>query len=962
MSQAVVLVVEDNAITRKMMRIALQLEGYAVLEAENGEGALRLVAEQCPALVLLDCRLPDLDGFEVGRRLRLLAPNLPVIAVTGWAQTDESRVLSAGFVDVLVKPVEPSRLVAVVERHVGRASPRAPHSGRTVLLVDDDPTQRKLAQLVLTSAGFDVMVAEDGPSAMRLASARMPDAIVSDVLMSGMDGFALCKVIRCDPHLAKVPIILTSSYFVEDADRRLAARFGANEYISRAEGFDALVRAVIATMAAPVVDFVTPPTPPADDLQEEHLRRIAHQLDRQRSIGVGLVRRAALQASALSVLDSLSDSLSRQLDPESALGETLDRCLDAAGVSVGAIFLCAPEPGQFSLKAHVGPAPGMDWGQYAEVLINAVRLGRLVVPSTEAGPRGEALLAALRGASALILPITARAEVIGVLLLASNGTDFSGSNGEAAVRAARSVSTQLGLAVALNRAFSRLGAAEQRYHALLENAYDAISICTPEGIILEVNGRMEQLLGLPREQAVGRHIQDFAASGGPESNRRVFDSAVADGVGSVPPVAIGRPDGSVVQVEFSSTVVTVGGEQVVLNIGRDVSARIGLEEQLRHAQKMEAVGRLAGGIAHDFNNILSVILSYSEILLGDLRPGEPMRDDIDEISRAAKRAAELTKQLLMFSRQQVIQPKVLDLNEVLIGMDRMLQRILGADVDLVSLPMTPLGSVRVDLGSMEQVIMNLVINARDAMPTGGKLTLETANVLLDGRYARGHHGVIAGPHVMLAVTDTGVGMDRATQARIFEPFYTTKGAGKGTGLGLSTVFGIVQQSGGTLWVYSEPGKGTSFKIYLPRVDAEVDAIETAEAPPTSRGSETVLLVEDDDQVRAVAGSILRKSGYRVLEAHDAAEAMRHSEKFIGTINLLLTDVVMPHVSGPELAKRLTCQRPDMSVLCMSGYTDDSILRHGVLESNVAYVQKPLTPVDLSRKVRQVLDAASVKTT
>ncbi len=381
-----------------------------------------------------------------------------------------------------------------------------------------------------------------------------------------------------------------------------------------------------------------------------------------------------------------------------------------------------------------------------------------------------------------------------------------------------------------------------------------------------------------------------------------------------------------------------------------------MERQLRHAQKMEAVGMLAGGIAHDFNNLLSVILSYGELVLADLTPGEPMRESVEEIYKAGVRAADLTRQLLMFSRQQVVEPKVLDLNDVLAGIDKMLQRILGADVDLVSLPGSPLGRVRIDPGSLEQVIMNLVVNARDAMPTGGMLTLETANVIVDAEFAKQHLGVKPGAHVMLAVTDTGVGIDRETQARIFEPFFTTKERGKGTGLGLSTVFGIVQQSGGSVWVYSEPGKGTTFKVYLPSVDAPVDSVRVSGASTDTDGTETILLVEDDDQVRAVARTILRKKGYLVIEARSAGEALIQSEKQPGVIHLLLTDVVMPQVSGPEFAKRLSSARPGMKLLCMSGYTDDSIVRHGVLEAHIAYLQKPITPHALTTKVREVLDS------
>jgi two-component system, cell cycle sensor histidine kinase and response regulator CckA len=423
-----------------------------------------------------------------------------------------------------------------------------------------------------------------------------------------------------------------------------------------------------------------------------------------------------------------------------------------------------------------------------------------------------------------------------------------------------------------------------------------------------------------------------------------------------------RKDGTLIDVEVRAHEFEVGNRPVRLVLCTDVTEKVRAETalqkteaQLRHAQKMDAVGRLAGGVAHDFNNLLSVILSCAELLLDDLNPVEPMREELEQIQRAAQRAADLTRQLLTFSRQQVLEPKIIDLNDVLANMNKMLQRIIGVDVELVLLPDSSLGHVRVHPGSIEQVVMNLVVNARDAMPTGGKLTLETANVTIDEETARGHLGTPPGPYVMLAVSDTGVGMDRATQARIFEPFFTTKDVGKGTGLGLSTVFGIVQQSGGSVWVYSEPGQGTSFKVYLPRADGALDELRSVQRPATLRGSETVLLVEDDEQVRTVASGILRRHGYRVLEARNGGEAVLLCEAHVRPIQLLISDVVMPHMNGPELARRLGAVRPEMKVLCMSGYTDDSIVRHGVMDSDIAYLQKPITPESLTRKVREVLD-------
>jgi two-component system, cell cycle sensor histidine kinase and response regulator CckA len=391
---------------------------------------------------------------------------------------------------------------------------------------------------------------------------------------------------------------------------------------------------------------------------------------------------------------------------------------------------------------------------------------------------------------------------------------------------------------------------------------------------------------------------------------------------------------------------------------RAEEARAALEEQLRQSQKMEAVGRLAGGIAHDFNNALSVILSYADLICEELEVGSPMLDSVDEIRKAGVRAADLTRQLLMFSRQQVVEPKVLDLSDVLSEMTKMLQRVVGEDVELTSVTAPSLGRVRIDPGSIQQLIMNLVVNARDAMPTGGQLTLETADVVLDADYAGAHLGATAGPSVMLCVSDTGTGMDKATLGRIFEPFFTTKEIGKGTGLGLSTVFGIVKQGGGNIFVYSEVGVGTSVKIYLPRVDAPAESTRASRPAATPCGTETILLVEDEEPVRAVAREILRRHGYAVLEACNGGEALLLCEHHAGPIDLLLSDVVMPGMTGTELARRVVPLRPDIKVICMSGYTGDAAVRNGVAHPSIAFLQKPFTVEGLTKKVREVLDGAA----
>ena len=395
---------------------------------------------------------------------------------------------------------------------------------------------------------------------------------------------------------------------------------------------------------------------------------------------------------------------------------------------------------------------------------------------------------------------------------------------------------------------------------------------------------------------------------------------------------------------------------LVLVHTEDITARATLEQQFRQAQKLEAVGRLAGGVAHDFNNLLSVIMTYTLLALETLAEDDALREDLSQIGEAAARASELTKQLLAFSRQQILEPRVLDLNETVGQIQRLLARLLGEDIELRVHPGGDLGRVVADPTQIEQIVMNLALNARDAMPRGGKLTIETANIELDGSYASAHVGVAPGRYVLLAVSDTGTGMSPATVARVFEPFFTTKEPGKGTGLGLATVFGIVQQSGGHVGVYSEEGRGSVFKVYLPRTDSPLDAPEEKSASGVMSGSETILLVEDAAPVRAVASNVLRRSGYHVLEAADGSDALRVARGASETkIDLLLTDVVMPKMSGRELAEELGPLRPEMKVLFASGYTDDAIVHHGVLEAGVAFLQKPFTPETLLRKVRGVLD-------
>jgi two-component system, cell cycle sensor histidine kinase and response regulator CckA len=397
---------------------------------------------------------------------------------------------------------------------------------------------------------------------------------------------------------------------------------------------------------------------------------------------------------------------------------------------------------------------------------------------------------------------------------------------------------------------------------------------------------------------------------------------------------------------------------IVIN-ARDITDRRRLENQLRQSQKMDAVGRLAGGVAHDFNNLLTAILGYCNLLLDDIPRDSTMRGDLEEIRTAGERAAALTRQLLAFSRRQMLQPQTVDVNALIRQIEKMLQRLIGEDVELLTILAPDLAAVRVDPASLEQVLVNLAVNSRDAMPLGGSLTIETATVDLDSAYEANHAAIAPGRYVMLAVSDTGHGMDAATAARVFEPFFTTKEQGKGVGLGLATVYGIVKQNGGYIWVYSEPGHGTTFKVYLPPIEvaAEAPQIESTDERGKKHGWETVLLVEDEDAVRVLAREVLRRQGYVVLEARHGLDALRVAERHGESIHLMVTDVVMPHLSGRDLAERLMVLRPEMKVLFISGYTDHAVMHRELLPGS-EFLQKPFTPAAFARKVRGVLDTVS----
>ncbi len=514
---------------------------------------------------------------------------------------------------------------------------------------------------------------------------------------------------------------------------------------------------------------------------------------------------------------------------------------------------------------------------------------------------------------------------------------------------------------ALRATQESLNRSESNFRSLVMNAPYGICRCNALGILQDANPALVAMFGYnTAAELTGRHLGSLYADAQQWFQtvdyfhaRKEFNNLTTECV---------RKDGAAIVARISGRSIANGKDGGTFEIFmEDVTETRMLELQLRQAQKMEAIGRLAGGIAHDFNNLLMVISGYVEFLLERLGPDPRLRGPAQEISNATQRATSLTRQLLAFSRKQILAPKLLDLNEAVAENLKMLTRMIGEDIDLVMIPGPTLGAVRADPGQIDQVIMNLAVNARDAMPQGGKLTIETANVTLDENFARTHTPLTAGDYIMLAISDTGVGMDNETQSRIFEPFFTTKGT-KGTGLGLSTVYGIVKQSGGFIFVDSKPQRGTAIRAYFPRVNGREDAAAAQDSlglPRADRGQETILLVEDEINVRHLARQYLEKQGYKILEAEDGAAALQIVDGYKGTIDLLLTDVIMPGANGPELAAQITKLLPDIRVLYMSGYTENAVDRGVMLDASINLLQKPFSLPALRDRVREVLDSEAI---
>ena len=853
---------------------------------------------------------------------------------------------------------------------------------RRALIVDDKVENIEFLKTLLERTGWTVDVARQGAEALDLARLRMPDVVISDLLMPVMDGYTLLRHWKADAALCDIPFIIYTATYTAAEDERLARDLGADAFILKPlEPADFLLK-ISAALARSGSTIPIPRIPMTDDptqlkLYSEaligKLEEKSLQLERsnQQLLQDIAARTRAEQAlrdreARLQMFLDLTDALRAGGDRRAALQEAMrilatylaaPRCvlLQMHQVREDCVILAA-----YDERGGMG-APGsrIPMTKFGHALRKGFLAGSdaVVVRDVdgELGALEREAVASFEASAFLCVPAV-RTDAVYVIVVATH--------------AGPRAWTPIDVAV-MREILERCLAAIER---------DAIELTLRRNeSLLRIAGKAALLGGwtvdVPSLERLEWTDEVYAIHEVPPGT----PLSTADAINYYAPefrdlitskVRACAIEGTPFDVEAQLITATQrriwvrsmgfperGPTGAIIGVQgalQDIDERHKLQEQYRQAQKMEAVGRLAGGVAHDFNNLLSVILSYTDFLLADLRPADPIRNEIEEIHNAGKRATSLTRQLLAFSRQQVLQPQVLDLAAVVRNMERLLRRLLGEEIKLVLAVGGASGRVFADASQLEQILMNLAVNARDAMPSGGSLTIELADAELDAEYAP---GVPPGAYVRLAVTDTGTGMDATTRERIFEPFFTTKDKGKGTGLGLSTVFGIVNQSQGHISVRSDVGRGTSFEVYLPRTERSSETTVAAPEPTTSlRGTETILVAEDDDQVRTMTRAMLRRQGYKVLDAANGGEALLICEQTGDPIHLLLTDVVMPRLSGRELAERLARIRPDMKVIFVSGYNEDAILQHGVSEAAMPFLQKPYAPDALLRKVREVLDA------
>ena len=832
-----------------------------------------------------------------------------------------------------------------------------------ILVVDDRPADRKYLTALMTYARHQTIEAGDGLTALDAANQHEPDLVITDVLMPGIDGYEFARRLRATPRLASTPVIFYTATYHEEEARALAGRLGvAHVLIKPSE--PAPILALIEEVLARSAPSAGMQPIDGEPFHRDHLRVVSDKL-------VQKVQDLENVDARLATLLGLAQQFASERDPRVLLERMCDAARLMVGADVAGVGVLAGDERIDSLVTR-GLSPQADEdlrrAQLVDETVRRVVRDRQTINGEN--PTGEPAQLGLPAShppihAFLLVPLASPSQVHGWFIVARSwpGERFTPADEDIA----RTLGAQAGVAYEnarlideLRQSAERLRAADERTEYALTAARCGVWQADLATGQVTFTRSLTELLGIDSGQLLSdrdslyRNIPDEDA----DRLRRAIAAAQAHCTDFSVEFRHQRPGGQVRWFHaIGRAIGDAAGEATrVVGVTLDITERRSLEAQLRQAQKMEAVGQLAGGVAHDFNNLLTAILGYSRFLLDRLESPDQRRD-VEEIVKASDRAASLTKQLLAFSRRQVVETRLLDLNSVVADMADMVRRLIGEHIELRTAFATEPWLVRADRGHLDQVVMNLVVNASDAMPRGGTLTLETQNVELDESFSGPQFNVRPGKYAMLAVTDTGTGMTEETKARLFEPFYTTKAQGRGTGLGLATVYGIVSQSGGHIRVYSELNRGTTFKVYLPR--AEDERGRTAEARPMRArvrgGTETLLVVEDEDGVRTLVEMVLSRAGYTVIMAADPAAARDQFARVGGAVDLLISDVVMPGGTGPELFEALAAQKPELRVLFMSGYTDSTTFDLASLEKESGFIQKPFTTDQLTRAVRQVLD-------
>jgi two-component system, cell cycle sensor histidine kinase and response regulator CckA len=843
-----------------------------------------------------------------------------------------------------------------------------------ILIVDDDLHSRQLYASLLTPFRHEVIEASDGKEGLEQARARKPDLIISDILMPTMNGYEFVTSLRNIPALERIPVIFHSASFLDRETRTLGASCGVSLFIVKPCEPE---RALAIVHQALGVE-VGIPTPPAQSIEKKEVIPVLIDafFKKGKELDTVSLRLAALLELGL--------QLARPCELQPLLQKAGNAAREIVGANYAGVGILKKDGVQLDSLTLVGMdsatvekigKPTFD-GRIFHFLMEEGKPQRAFSPDGEpAGmglPFGHPPVHSFLG-----VPLQVGDHLYGWIYVAQKLSALEFDEEDERIMLALAAKIGLAYENSLNlRAIQEHAAmlaaeveerksAENKFRMLIETAPMGIVIADKRGRISEVNAQALQMFGYASEELLGQSVEMLL----PERLRASHEGHRA-GYAADPharPMGVGmelfarRKDGTEFPVEISLGPLEAADELLISVIIVDITARKKMEKQLRLSQRMEAIGELAGGVAHDFNNLLAVILGCAEVVLDTLSPDHATTKKVEMVKQAASSAADLTRQLLAFSRQQMLQPRVLNLKEVIDKIQALLRRLIGENIEInVSLEPS-LGCVKADPGQIEQVLLNLCVNARDAMPKGGRLTIQARNVQLDDSFRDQRLVVVPGPYVMLAVEDTGCGMNRETQARIFDPFFTTKEVGKGTGMGLATVYGIVKQSGGYIWVYSELGKGTVFKVYLPLVNQSAQPAWQKETDQANfRGTETILLAEDSDSLREMAKEYLESVGYSVIESASGKDAMERAKEFDGIIHLLLTDIVMPEMSGPDLAAEIAACRPGIKIVYTSGYTDDAIARQGILDPAVAFIQKPYRPKALARKIREVLDGDSTK--